>query len=136
MEDVFVTRIKEARKARGQGMELLTEEVRKQLPPLGGQDGEGGEAIVYAKFFTPDGSWTWYATEFSPQEGLFFGLVDGLYKELGYFALAELESVTGPLGLHIERDTSWKPTRLRDIAPELFGGVSRKPARQEEPAGR
>jgi len=136
MAERFVIEIKAVRRARGQGMKLLTEEMRKQLPPMGGQDGKGGEAIAYAKFFTPDGSWTWYATEFNPEEGLFFGLVDGLFKELGYFSLAELESVTGPLGLHIERDMYWTPTRLRDIAPELFRGASRKPARQEEPAGR
>ena len=69
-------------------MKLLTEEIRKQLPPLYGQDGKGGDAIAYVKFFTPDSSWTWYATEFSPDEGTFFGLVDGQFKELGYFMLA------------------------------------------------
>jgi hypothetical protein len=60
------------------------------------------------------------ATEFNPDEGRFFGLVDGQFKELGYFMLAELESATGPMGLHIERDLHWKPTKLREIAPELF----------------
>ena len=24
------------------------------------------------------------------------------------------------MGLHIERDLHWKPTKLRDIAPEMF----------------
>jgi hypothetical protein len=104
----------------GPGMKLLTEEIRKQLPPLYGQDGKGGDAIAYAKFFTPWGSWSWYATEMDPTEGRFFGLVDGQFRELGYFILAELENVTGPLGLHIERDLHWKPTKLRDIAPEMF----------------
>jgi len=107
-------------KASGPGIKLLTEEIRKQLPPLYGQDGKGGDAIAYAKFFTPWGSWSWYATELDPTEGRFFGLVDGQFKELGYFMLAELESATGPMGLHIERDLHWKPTKLRDIAPEMF----------------
>jgi len=101
-------------------MKFLTEEIRRQLPPLYGQDGKGGEAIVYAKFFTPDNSWTWYVTEFDPKEGVFFGLVDGLAKEMGYFTLAEIERATGPMGMHIERDIHWRPTRLRDIAPEMF----------------
>ena len=101
-------------------MELLPQEIRKELPPLYGQDGRGGEAVVYVKFFTPDASWTWYATEFDPLDGRFFGLVDGQFKELGYFMLSELETNTGPLGLHIERDLHWKPTKLRDIAPEMF----------------
>ena len=107
-------------KVKAPAMKLLTEEIRKQLPPLYGQDGKGGGAIVYVKFFTPDSSWTWYATEFNPDEGMFFGLVDGLVKEMGYFTLAELERATGPMGLHIERDIHWRPTTLRDIAPEMF----------------
>ncbi len=102
------------------GMELLTDEIRGQLPRLNGQDGKGGDAVAYAKFFTPDSSWTWYATEFDPSEGKFFGLVDGQFKEMGYFLLAELQDSTGPLGMHIERDLHWKPTKLRDIAPEIF----------------
>lgn len=107
-------------RAKAPGMKLLTKQLRKQLPPLYGQDGKGADAIAYAKFFTPDSSWTWYATELDPAEGRFFGLVDGQFKELGYFMLAELESATGPMGLHIERDLHWKPTKLRDIAPEMF----------------
>ena len=51
----------------------------------------------------------------------FFGLVDGHVKELGYFSLAELESVNGPLGLPIERDLRWQPKTLEEIAPEMFG---------------
>ena len=101
-------------------MELLTDEVCRQLPPLNGQDGKGGEAVAYVKFFTPDSSWTWYATEFDPVDGRFFGLVDGQFRELGYFMLSELETATGPSGMHIERDLHWKPTKLRDIAPEMF----------------
>jgi hypothetical protein len=46
---------------------------------------------------------TWYATEFDGED-LFFGLVDGLEKEFGYFSLSELESVDGPFGVGIERD--------------------------------
>jgi hypothetical protein len=107
-------------KPRAPGMKLLTEELRRQLPPLYGQDGKGGDAIAYARFFCPWGSWSWHATEFSPDEGRFFGLVDGQFKELGYFSLSELESATGPMGFHIERDLHWKPTKLRDIAPEMF----------------
>jgi hypothetical protein len=108
-----------AKQATAPGMQLLTDEIRKQLPPLYGQDGKGGEAIVYVKFFTPDNSWTWYTTEFDGEDQ-FFGLVDGQCKELGYFSLAELSSAVGPLGLHIERDLHWRPTKLCEIAPEMF----------------
>jgi hypothetical protein len=47
-------------------------------------------------------------------------LVDGQYKELGYFSLAELQTARGPHGMPIERDLYWKPTPLQQIAPELF----------------
>ncbi len=100
-------------------MKLLTQEILHKLPPLYSQDGLGGKAIAHVKFFTPDSSWTWYATEFDGDD-TFFGLVDGHCKELGYFSLSELKSARGPLGLHIERDKFWQPKTLDEIAPELF----------------
>jgi hypothetical protein len=99
------------------GHQLLPDEIRKQLPPLYSQDGKGGKAIAYAKFFL--GSWTWWATEFDGED-TFFGLVEGFEKELGYFSLSELENTKGPLGLPIERDLHWQPKPLDEIAPELF----------------
>ena len=110
------------------GMKLLTQEIRKGLPPLYAQDGKGGKAVAYLKLFTPDSSWTWLITEGSAitdEQGneldfQFFGLVEGHCKELGYVMLSELESVRGPLGLPIERDLWWKPKTLEEIAPEMF----------------
>lgn len=78
-------------------MKMLTKEILKKLPPIGTTEGQGGEAIVQVKFFDPCGSWTWYGIEMNPDEGLFYGLVDGFEKELGYFSLAELESYKVPL---------------------------------------
>lgn len=101
------------------GMKLLTQEIRKKLPPLYSQDGKGGKAVAYVKFFTPDSSWTWYATEYDGKD-TFFGLVDGQFKELGYFSLSELESAHGPLGLPVERDLYWRPKTLQEITPDLF----------------
>ncbi len=112
-----------ARKPMAPGMKLLTEELRRQLPPLGSQDGKGGKAIVYLKLFTPSAQWSWFATEFDGKD-LFFGLVDGMERELGYFSLKELESVRGPFGLPIEREIHWQPRTLEEIAPELFRPVT------------
>ena len=100
-------------------MKLLTQEIRKKLPPLYSQDGKGAKAIAQVKFFTPDSNFTFYATEFDGKD-TFFGLVEGHEKELGYFSLSELEKVRGPLGLPIERDLWWKPKTLEEIAPENF----------------
>lgn len=59
------------------------------------------------KVFDPCSSWTWYATEYDPQERLFFGLVVGLEEELGYFSLDELEAARNRMGLPLERDRWW-----------------------------
>ena len=90
---------------------LLPASVRAMLPPLYGQEGVS-DPTVYARFFTPASNWTWLATEFDPEEGRFFGLVDGFEPELGYFLLEELETSRGPLGLPIERDTHFTPAPL------------------------
>lgn len=112
-------------------MKLLTKELMRRLPPS--QEGKGDEAVVYAKFFTPDSNWTWYVTEAMavldeetevPLKEVngrgfidvrFFGLVDGFERELGYFSLRELEAARGPLGLSIERDRYWSEVPLKDV---------------------
>ena len=104
-------------------MKLLTQEIRKKLPPLYATENmPAGDAVAILKLFSPDSSWSWLATEGSPEgdDFIFFGLVDGHVKELGYFSLRELEKVRGPLGLPIERDLYWQPKTLAEIAPELF----------------
>lgn len=93
---------------------LLPPEIRASLPPLYSQEALGLEALALVKFFTPDSSWNWYASEHD-QDDTFFGLVSGLEVELGYWSLSELESVTGPLGLPIERDESFAPTTLKAL---------------------
>jgi len=91
-------------------MELVTKELREQLPPLYAQEREA-DPLVVCKFFTPDSSWTWYVLEFDERD-VFFGLVIGFEQELGYFSLSELQDARGPLGLPIERDLHFQPTRL------------------------
>ena len=97
-------------------MKLLTKANLKALPALGSTDGQGMEAIAQVKYFTPFGQWTWYATEFNPEDGIFFGLVIGFERELGEFALAELEGATGPGGIPlVERDRHFSPTKLSEL---------------------
>jgi len=95
-------------------MKLLTQRLRQQLPGLHGQEAKGLKALAYAKFFTPDAHWTWYASEYDGED-TFFGIVQGDYPELGYFSLSELEQVRGCLGLPVERDRHFEPTSLRQL---------------------
>jgi hypothetical protein len=101
---------------------LLTKEILKKLPPLYANEHLKPEQTkVIAKFFFPAGGATWYATEFDPAEGLFFGFVnlgDDEMAELGYFTLAELEEFRHPSFpyLRIERDKFWdSKTTLADV---------------------
>lgn len=97
-------------------MELLPPELRQTLPPLYSQEADP-DPIVHIKFFTPDSSWTWYATEGESdgEDFRFFGYVRGHEDEWGYFLLSELSTARGPLGLPIERDLNFKPGRFHDI---------------------
>lgn len=66
------------------------------------------------KLFTPDAGCTWLLTELDPSDlDLAFGLCDlGLgYPELGYVSLRELLTVRGHLGLPVERDLYFTPTK-------------------------
>ena len=65
------------------------------------------DPLVIAKYFNPTGAGTWYATEYNPEERLFFGYVSifgDWNDEWGYFSLDELEGFKGQFGLGIERD--------------------------------
>lgn len=103
-------------------MMLLTKALRNKMPPLYANESIGLEAKALVKFFTPDSSWTWYASEFDGED-TFYGLVDGHEVELGYFSLSELESVRGPWGLPIERDMHFEPTTLWKLKDRAGVGV-------------
>lgn len=91
--------------------------------PLYSQDDKSAEDTpVIVKFFSPYSNWTWYVTEGNQEEDgdwTFFGLVDGHEKELGYFVLSELASLTkmgGQLPL-VERDCHFGEHNLAEFTP-------------------
>ena len=98
-------------------MKLLSKTLRRQLPALYSQENVP-DPIIHAKFFHPSSAYTWYPTEFDPENSLFFGLVDGHDCELGYFSLEELESIKFT-GLRIERDLYWKAKPLSEVQAEI-----------------
>jgi len=113
---------------KGRGFKLLTQEIRKKLPPLHAQESEGSKAIAYLKLFAPGSSFAWYITEGLPitddtgneLDLEFFALVEGQFRDIYYVALSEIERVGDSLGLPIELDLWWQPKTLEEIAPELF----------------
>ena len=94
-------------------MELISKEIKNQIPKLYETE-EQNDPIAYVKLFL-DG-WTWYITELSIDNNICFGYVISPFEsELGYFSLNEIKSIKGSLGLGVERDLSFKPTKLSII---------------------
>ena len=58
-------------------MVLMTKELAKQFPKLySNEQVPEGDRVVIAKFFHPMSHQTWYATEYDPEEQIFYGYVD------------------------------------------------------------
>jgi len=98
-------------------MKLMTKELEARFKEVGSQE-DTKDPIIIAKYFNPSGAGTWYATEYSPEERLFFGYVSifgDLNDEWGYFSLNELESFKGQFGLGIERDLYFGERRASEI---------------------
>ena len=90
---------------------FIPEDMAERIPKLYATEQED-DPLAVLKYFTPDGSWTWFLTEYDPEQRLAFGLVIGHERELGYFSFTELEVVRGPMGLPVERDLHFQPKRL------------------------
>src|SRR5215471_5381009 len=74
--------------------------------------------VPVVKLFTPNAGCTWLLTEIDPDNpNIAFGLCDlGMgCPELGSVSLSELESVRGRLGLPVERDLHFHPTKMLSI---------------------
>jgi hypothetical protein len=119
-------------------MKLLTKEIANRLPPLySTEDVPTDDKIVQLKFFHPCGRYTFYACEGSAimpdgsqvplknadlkqaEDVIFFGYCLSPFgpgeDEWGNTSLRELESVRGPLGLGIERDLHFRPTKISEV---------------------
>ncbi len=97
-------------------MKLMTKEIEKRLPNLYETENiKLADKVAQVKYFNPTGIGTWYGVEYSPTERIFFGYVELHEAELGYFSLDELEEIRLPLGMKIERDLSFEPTKLGNI---------------------
>jgi len=100
-------------------MKLLTKAILKNFANQGDTSScDPRDIKVIAKFFNPCGAGTWYATEYNPNDRIFFGFVsifNDWNDELGSFSLDELEEYKGPLGIGIERDRHFGDYTLRQI---------------------
>ncbi|MCK5548431.1 MAG: DUF2958 domain-containing protein, partial [Thermoplasmata archaeon] len=96
------------------GHKFLTKEIEKKLPALYSQE-NNPNPTVWAKWFHPYATQEWYATEYEPKTGMFFGWVNsGQDSELGYFSRQEMAELD-VRGIPIERDLYFRPARLSDV---------------------
>jgi hypothetical protein len=96
-------------------MLLMTQAIKNKIPALySGESIPLGDKICHVRFFHPMCSWTWFATEFDPETGIFFGWVDGAFPEWGNFSLEEMKEVK-VRGLGIERDMYFSPKPMNEI---------------------
>ncbi len=94
-------------------MELIPKEIKEQIPSLYATENQNNP-IIFVKLFLD--SWTWYITELSIDGDIAFGdVVSSVGAELGYFSLDEIKGIKGSLGIGVERDLEFKPTRLSVI---------------------
>ncbi|MDX2105622.1 MAG: DUF2958 domain-containing protein [Candidatus Melainabacteria bacterium] len=94
---------------------FLNERDRKSLPPLYSQENNRNpKALVH--YFDVFSKWHWYAIEFDGKD-LFFGLVLGLEKELGYFTLSDfIELNKTSKKAYIVKDSKFKPQSIKEIS--------------------
>lgn len=117
-------------------MKLMTQELQKRFEEVGSQE-ENKNPTVIAHFFHPLSNSDWYATEYDPENKIFFGYAsltkEPGFDEFGYFSKEELESVK-IMGLGIERDLYWQEKPMREIMVELYhqGDQERKDSQFRE----
>jgi len=106
------------------GHKIMPKALEKKLPPLNSQDGKGMDATVHAKFFDPQGSATWYLTEYDPKTGDAFGYADmfgsgdSQSAEMGYFNVWEIGQTMGKMGIPMERDNYWTEKTINESIAE------------------
>lgn len=104
-------------------MELLTEEIRNQIPELASQE-EREDPVVYVKFFVPFSNRIWLATEGEPVldeigeeiDFEFFGRIYGREVQWGSWTLNDLLAVKDASGsVEVKRDPVFSPIPISEI---------------------
>ena len=97
---------------------LMTKELGAKIPAVGANEDvdDYDDVLAQAKLFSPYTGWRWYITEWDPETGTCFGLVEGFETELGYFHLTELaeSTVLGNVPA-VERALYWEPKTIGEI---------------------
>jgi hypothetical protein len=101
-------------------MELLTDELRRQLPPIRPIHNQDGHCMIYARFFTPTSGVTFYVAEGEQGKSgyVFWGLlVAPQFKFPSRFKMTLGQLQTNDWIGHepCQRDDTFQPARWEDI---------------------
>lgn len=103
-------------------MKLMTKAIQKQAEKQYALGADMNQKVV-AKYFNPAGTGTWYLMNKSPHVSDYaWGIVDLFDVEMGSFSINELESISLPFGLKIERDMYFEPMKAKDVWDKLNRG--------------
>ena len=104
-------------------MKLMTKAIEKQAQAQYLLGSDMTKQKVVAKFFNPQGSWTWYLMNQDPSDpDYLWGIVKGVEVDVGSFSLSELTNFKGMFGLGIERDLYFEPIVAEALYKKLIKG--------------
>lgn len=90
-------------------------EVLQGMPALYSNEKEDEENHVFRmRFYHPLAQWSWYAVEYDAEDKVFFGWMDGDFREWGYFSLLEMAFLE-VRGVRIMWDVDFKPVRYGEL---------------------
>ena len=104
--------------SRYRGHKLMTKELGGKIPLIGANEhvDDFDHVLARAKLFSLYTGWRWYITEWDPETGTCFGLVEGFESEVGYFSLTELAETTVLSRVPaVERDLYWEAKTVGEI---------------------
>ena len=95
---------------------ILTKKHLKRFRELGSQC-NSKDPIAVVRFFTSFGKYDWYATSYNEETGRFWGLyIDHNGEGMVAWDVEFLKQTKLSMGLRIERDKSFKETKLSKIS--------------------
>ena len=105
-------------------MKLLHEgDPWRNFRPCTARTSKGGKAVAYVKFFTPGQFLDMVRHGIRSARTRSSAWWKARSRSSGTSACRNSRMPRGPMGLHIERDLHWTPTRrCEEIAPEMFRG--------------
>jgi hypothetical protein len=91
--------------------ELMPPHVAEVMPKLYEKEKLGNKAVVYVKFFLPGTGWSWFASEYDPEERIWATSPRKSWRASGQAASSGLK-----------RDLHWLPLTIRAVKERLATG--------------